>query len=141
MREFDINTKILGPIRICVIFSRDGVWEGHEDLQRFLGESAQAFTEVDEGVYNHAKAGYTDPLVKALNVKPQVALNRLDDPVTSCHFRGGCLEQSGICYAGSGMTPSCFMAGGPTDEMREPLHRLVHGMLQGTYVVIVTRIV
>lgn len=134
-----MNTSILGLIRIMVIFSRNGVWEGHEELQKLVGATVKEFTEINEPDYNHAKAGYTAPLVKALNVTPQIALQRMGSDVTWCHFKSSCREVSEDCWAGSGSSPSCYLADAPTGELRVQLNKLVHAMLQGGHVVIVCR--
>jgi len=143
MREFTFNTRILGPgVRVVVIF-RDkdsGVWIGHERLQKLLGDAADKyFGHVSEGDYNHAKAGYTVPLMQALGVGPEVALRRLPAELAVCHFSGGCPREGPDCWFGSGSVPECFMASGPSVEVRTQLHQMVWAMIEGAWVVIVTR--
>jgi hypothetical protein len=139
MREFTLTTRIMGELHIVVLFSDDGVWTDHEGLQRLIGDAASYFGHVDEGVYNHAKAGYTDQLVKALGVPPVVALRRITPEVGRCHFYSGCPGASLACQFGSGAVPECFMADGPDSVVRAQLHRMAWAMIEGAYVVIVRR--
>lgn len=139
MREFSLSTRIMGSLDILVIFSFDGIWDGHECLQELLGSASDYFGHVDEGVYNHAKAGYTDKLVQGLGVSPKIALRRVAPEAGRCHFTVECSRVSSMCHVGSGGVPECFMADGPDSEVRAQLHQMMWAMIEGAYVVIVRR--
>ncbi len=139
MRKFSFLTQAMGPMEVVAVFSVEGVWEGHETLQELIGEVASYFGVVDEGVWNHAKAGYTDPLVQGLGVPPEIVLRRITPEVSRCHFTRGCPKVHQDCHIGSGAVPECFMADGPDPETRSQLHQMVWAMLEGSFVVIVRR--
>lgn len=137
-RELSLQTREWGTLKLYLIYEVGGELEAEwADVTgaEMLARVPRVSHEVMEGAYR----GYTLPLVKALDLAPDLAPRKLPVLARTCSKQKGCpLHDAKVCTALSRKMPTCYHPGGLVGEnagwLGQSVIRLWH---QGVYVLVV----
>lgn len=137
-RRLKIKTHELGDLELYLIYQYGERWEDTWERAQGL-EAMGLLTTVDKAMMDHALAGWTSPLVKALGIPPEGALRKLPVMNRVCERRDPCpFYRPKECVPLATKMPWCFEPSGIEDpNARRLLAELVQFWRQGVYTVVV----
>ena len=137
-RRLKLKTQELGDLELYLIYQYGKTWE--DTWEPAQGLSAMSLlTVVGKDVMDHALAGWTSPLVKALGIPPEGALRKLPVENRVCERKDPCpFYRPKECVPLHPKMPWCFDPGGIEDpNARRLLAELVKFWKEGVYTVVV----
>lgn len=135
-RRLKVKTLELGDLELYLIYQHGDEWE--DEWRPIQGNPlTELLTVVSKEIWDHALAGFTKPLVKALGIPPQGALRKL--PESSCSQRTHCpFYERKLCNARSKVIRHCFEPDVTDDPVARKLGSdLIRLWSEGVYVVVV----
>lgn len=135
-RRVKLKTLEMGDLELYLIYQTRDTWEPYwRALQG--AEITSLLTVVSKETMDHAFAGWSKPLIKALGIPPVGALRKL--PHTECFLRADCpFYDRGSCTPKAKALRHCFELEGMSDEVSRKLgSELVRLWKEGVYIVLV----
>jgi len=137
-RRLKVKTAEMGDLELYLIYQYGQRWEETWVPAQGL-EATNLLTVVDKAVMDHALAGWSSPLVKALGIPPEGALRKLPVGNRVCERRDPCpFYRPKECVPLHSKMPWCFEPSGIEDpNARRLIAELVKFWREGVYTVVV----